>query len=123
MREFAERILKAISKTYTEMGTCYVLNEDEESIGLMEAYELAVTYLAEHPEDDAVERNAEFACEERSIDDAMATAKRIFMQDENRHDPYAMHKAVESIPTIILQHLLAERSDSTLTPDVKPEQP
>ena len=114
MREFAERILKAISKTYTEMGTCYVLNEHEESIGLMEAYELAVTYLAEH--------NAVFACGERDVDDAMATAKRIFMQDENRHDPYAMHKAVESIPTIILQHLLAERSDSVLTPNSKPEQ-
>jgi len=53
---------------------------------------------------------------ERAVDKAMHTTKSIFMRDDNRNDPYAMHKAIESVPTNILQHLLAQRTKLELTP-------
>lgn len=51
LRDCAELLLGAITKTDNELGPCYTVN-DTGCNGLSEPYELAVAYLAEHPVDD-----------------------------------------------------------------------
>ena len=45
---------------------------------------------------------------ERAIDDAMWQAEKQYMNIED--DPYAFHKAVESLPVAVLVHLLAMKT-------------
>lgn len=49
LRGFAETILATITKTEKEQGLSYEITEDGRYMGLMEAYELAIAYIDEHP--------------------------------------------------------------------------
>ena len=51
---------------------------------------------------------------ERAIDEAMWKATTLFHKLTDQEDPYAMHKAVESLPTAVLVYVLAGKTTRDL---------
>ena len=52
---------------------------------------------------------------EQAIDEAMRHARLQFTHLESQEDPYAMHKAVESLPVEVLVEILRAKTHATMT--------